>query len=131
MVGFIGSAKSGEFFSMFFPREIAAVDDGTTYMYTLSIHIFGCGVGDDVCSEFKWAAIDRCSERVVNNKRNIMFVGYSGKFFNIQYLHARIGKRLSEKKFGFRTESGSNCFIGSILVNKCDFDSHLLKGGSQ
>ena len=105
------------------PIEVTAVHDGTTYRCGVSVHIFSSGVGDDVCSPFKRAAVDWCGKGVVYNQGHTVFVGHPGEAFYVEHVAARIRNGFAEKTFRVRTESGFDTFVVPFRIYKRAFDA--------
>ena len=105
------------------PIEVAAVHYGTAYRCGVSVHIFSGGVGDDVCSPFKRAAVDRCGKGVVHNQGHTVFVGHPGEAFYVEHVATRIRNGFAEKTFRVRTESGFDTFVVPFRIYKRAFDA--------
>ena len=97
MIRFIRFSQSMIFMSIGIPVKVTAVNDSSANLHSMSVHIFGCGMGDDISSPFKRTAVYRCSEGVVYNKRNFMFVSNLCEFFNIKNYQGRVCDGLCEK----------------------------------
>lgn len=55
------------------PVEVTAVDNGAAYLNGMSVHIFGGGVGNDICTPLEGTAVYRCGKGVIHNKRHAVF----------------------------------------------------------
>ena len=98
---------------MSIPVKITAVYDTATYACSVSVHVFGSRMNHDVSSPFKWAAVDRGRESVVNNQGNPVTVCDTCELFNIQNYQSRIrdGPAPLKAKIPIpSTESGFSCF---------------------
>ena len=97
MIGVIRLAEARVFVCMRFPVEVTAVDDTTSYGSRMSVHIFGRRMRNDIGTPFERATVDRCGKCIVDDQWYAMFVSDTGKLFNIQYHHSRIGDRFAEQ----------------------------------
>jgi len=123
MIGFVRSGQAGEFVGMRIPVEIAAVHDSTAYACRMAVHIFGCRMRHDIGSPFERAAVDRRRECIVDDQRNTVAVGDTGKLLDVQHAHARIRQGFAEQCFCVWTESGRDFFFRSIRVDECHLDT--------
>ena len=105
------------------PVEVPAVHDGTAHRCGVPVHVFGGGMGHDVCPPFKRAAVDGRGKRVVHNQGYTMFVGHAGKAFYVEHVAARVGDGFAEETFGVRAEGGFDAFIVPFRVDECAFDA--------
>ena len=55
-----------------------------------------------------------------------MTVGDTGKLFDIEHTHARIGQGFAKQSLCVRTESSRYFFFRSIRVDECHFDAQFL-----
>ena len=131
MIRFIRFSQSMIFMSIGIPVKVTAVNDSSANLHSMSVHIFGCGMGDDISSPFKRTAVYRSSEGVVYNKRNFMFVSNLCEFFNIKNYQGRVCDGLCEKYLCIRTEGSCNFFRASIGVNESAVNAKLFEGNSQ
>ena len=131
MIRFIRFSQSMIFMSIGIPVKVTAVNDSSANLHSMSVHIFGCGMGDDISSPFKRTAVYRCSEGVVYNKRNFMFVSNLCEFFNIQNYQSRVCDGFCEKYFCIRTEGSCDFFRACIGVNESAVNAKLLESNSQ
>ena len=84
-------------------------------------------MGNDISSPFKRTAVYRCSEGVVYNKRNFMFVSNLCEFFNIQNYQGRVCDGLCEKYLCIRTEGSCNFFRAASVSTKVQSMPSFLK----
>ena len=131
MIRFIRFSQSMIFMSIGIPVKVATVNDSSANLHSMSVHIFGCGMGDDISSPFKRTAVYRCSEGVVYNKRNFMFVSNLCEFFNIQNYQSRVCDGFGEEYLCIRTECSSDFFRACICVNEGAVNPQFLEGNSQ
>ena len=75
VVGHVWLGEASELVVLSFPIEVTAVHNHTAYLYAMSVHIFGGGMGDNVCAKLKWTAVDRGREGIVHNQWHTMLVG--------------------------------------------------------
>ena len=125
MIRFVRRAKSGEFIGMSIPVEVTAIYDTTAYAGSVSVHIFGSGVNNDICSPFERAAVNRSRESIVNNQRDTVAVRDTGKLLNIQHFEGRIGNCFTEQCFRIRTESCGNFFFAGIRIDESNLNTEF------
>ena len=78
MVALIRLTEAGEFIGVFGPIEVAAIHYCTAYAGGVAIHVLGGGVGYDISSPFKGAAVDGCGEGVIYNQGHTLTVSDTG-----------------------------------------------------
>lgn len=127
----VGLGQSGELVGMCVPVEIAAVDDCSAHTHGVSVHILGRGVGHDVGSPFKRTAVDRGSERVVDNQGYPVAVGDACELLDVEHLYARVGDGLAEEGFGVRTEGLADFLFAGISVDEGAVDAHLFESDTE
>ena len=127
MVRLIGRAEARELLCMCEPVKIAAIDHATSHLSGHTVHILGGGVGDNVSAPFERAAVDRCGERIVDDKRHTVFVGYLGKFLDVENSAARVGDGFTEKGFGVRLEGSLYLFLAGLRRNEGALDAEFLQ----
>ena len=69
----------------------------------MTVHVFGCGVHDDVSAKCKRTAQNRRGKGVVYDERDAVVVSQSGKLFDVEHMKCRIGDGLAENSLGVRT----------------------------
>ena len=131
VIRLVRTGQAGEFVGMSLPVEVAAVYDCSSHTGGMTVHIFGCGMGDNVGSPFKRAAIDRGSEGVVHNQRNAVPVCNPGELLNVEHVDAWIGDGFPEQTFRIRPESLVYFLFRSVGIHERTFDSELLHGYSE
>ena len=128
MIGHIWLGEASKLIMLRFPIKVTAIHDHTTHLYTMSIHILGGRVCDDIRSELKRTAVDRRRDRIIYNQWYSMLVRDTCYALNVQDTYIRVGKRLTKNEFGIWTESSRPLLITSILINKSNLDTHLREG---
>ena len=75
--------------------KIAALEGGDVYKRqgSVSVHVFGSGVNNDICSPFERAAVNRSRESIVNNQRDTVAVRDTNSL-----LRWCVNRRLSAKR---------------------------------
>ena len=127
VIRFVGLGQTGEFVRMGFPVKVAAVHNGASYTGGMTVHVFGCGMGDDIRSPFKRTAVDGSGEGVVHNQRHTVFVCDTCELFDVQHVDARIGDGFAEQRFGIRAESLVYFLLGCIGVNEGTLDAQFFQ----
>ena len=79
----------------------------------------------DVGAPLERAAVDRRGEGVVDDQRYAVVVCYACGFLDVEHLYAGVRDRFAEQQFRVGAESCGDLFLGSILVDKGYFDTHL------
>ena len=125
VIGIVGSGKSRELVGMCHPVEFAAVNDRSAYRCVVSVHIFGSGMSDDICTPLERAAVDGRCKSIVHDERNSMGVRSFGKSLNVKDNKRGIGDRLAKNSFGIRLESILKFFIGAVGIDESEINSHL------
>ena len=64
VIGFIRLCQTVIFMAIGIPVEVTAVDNGAAYLNGMSVHIFGGGVGNDICTPLEGTAVYRCGKGV-------------------------------------------------------------------
>ena len=113
------------------PVKFTAVNDSTAYSYTVTVHVFGGGMGNDICSPFDWTTVYRCREGIVHDQRHAVRMGCFCKFLNIQYSQRRVGNRLTKAGSGILFECRIQFFFCAIRIYKCYINPHLSHGHVQ
>ena len=131
VIGFIRFSQAVIFMSIGIPIKVTAVNNGTADLYGMSVHIFGCGMGNDISTPFKRTAVDWCGEGVVYDKRNFVFVSNFGKFFDIQDYQSRVCNGFCEKDFCVWTECSGNFLRACIGVNKSTVNAEFFEGNGE
>ena len=128
VVAVIRGAQTGELVCMGHPIKLAPVHDGTAQSCAMSVHVFGGGVGHDVCTPFQRTAVDRRGEGVVHDQRHTMSVGCLGKTLDVQHGQGRVGNGLAKHSLGIGAESGFQLLIGTLGAYKGHRDAHFCHG---
>ena len=128
MVAVVGRAQTREFVWIFCPVELAAVDDAAADGRRVTFHVLGGGVGDDVGSPLKRAAVDWRGKGVVDDQRYAVLVGGAGEFFYIKHCQSRIGDGLAENRLRVGTESSIKLFRRAVRSDEGEVDAHALHG---
>ena len=123
--------KTVVFVTVGFPVKVSAVNDRTSYLKSVTIHIFCGGVGDDISAPFKGTAVDGGGKGIVNNKGNSVLVSNTGKFFDIQNYKGRVGNGFRKKSLGVRTESSRNFLRRCVCVHKGTVNAQFFEGNSK
>ena len=84
MVRFIRLGKACKLITLCIPVKVSAVDDGSSHTYCMAVHILCCGMGNDIGTPLKRAAVDRCRKCIVNNQWNSVSVSRFCKLFKIK-----------------------------------------------
>ena len=113
------------------PVKFAAVNDGTAYSHTVTVHVFGGGMGNYISSPFDGTTVYRCRECIVHDQRHTVCMGCFCKFLDIQYCQCRICDSLTEAGSCILFESRIQFFFCAIRIYKCYINPHLSHGHVQ
>ena len=131
MIAFVGGTQSREFVRIFCPVKFTAVHNYAAQGGSVTIHVLGGGVGNNVSAPFKGTAIYRCGKGVVHNQRNPMGVGGLAEFLDIQYGQRRIGNGFAENGFGILPERGVQFILTAIRIDEGNLDTHSFHGDAE
>ncbi len=126
MIGVVRRGKARIFLGAGFPVKVAAVHDAAAYGHGMAVHIFRGGMRYNVRPPLKGTTVNGRCKGIVYDKRNLMAVGQSGKFFNIQNHKGRICDRLSKNRFRIWSESFIKLFFGSVRVYQSTLNAKAL-----
>ena len=126
VVTVIGSAKSGEFVRVRHPVEIAGINNASAHSGTVTVHIFCCGVGNDIRAPFKRTATHGSCKGVVDNKGYSVSVCGFCKFFNIKNGEGGICDCFTENRLCIGAECGIEFLLGTVGGNECEINAHFL-----
>ena len=118
MIGGIRLSQPRIFLRMLIPVKIPAIHNTASHAHCMSIHIFGGGMGDDICAPFKRTAINRRWKCIVHNQGNSMIMGCLCKFLNIQNYQCRIGNGFCKHCFCIRQKRLGQLFQRSVRIHK-------------
>ena len=128
VIGFIRLCQAVIFMAVGIPVEVTAVDNGAAYLNGMSVHIFGGGVGNDICTPLEGTAVYRCGKGVIHNKRHAVLVCNVCKFLDIKNYQSRIGDSFCKENLCVRFECGSDLFFCCIGINKGAVNAKFLEG---
>ena len=86
------------------PVEASAVHNRPAECGAVAVHVFCGRVGDDICTPFKRAAVDRCGEGIIDHKRNAMSVSHLCEQLDIKHGERRVGDGLTKHQLCVWTE---------------------------
>ena len=131
MVALIGCAETGELLGMSHPVEVAAVYNHATNLARCAVHVLGSAVCDDVCAPFKRAAVDRCSECVVDNERHTVLVGDACKLLDVEHSATRVADCLAEHYLCVRAKCLLYLLLRCVRINVSALDAELLQRNAE
>ena len=126
VVAVVGSREPREFIGMGKPVKTARIDYRAADGRAVAVHVLGGGMGDDVCPEFKRAAVYRRRKGVVDYQRDTVAVGGIGKTFDVKNTKRGVRDGLAENGLGVRAESSFKLGIGAVGGDKGEIDAHFL-----
>ena len=125
VIGSVGSCQPWVIRGVGVPVEVAAVHHGPSHLHGVAVHVFRCGVGNDVSPPLKRPAVDGSGESVVHHQRHTVPVGYAGELLYIQHLAAGIGYSLAKHHARVGLEGLVQLFLRGVGVDKGAFHAQL------
>ena len=125
VIGLVGSSQSGIAVSMSHPVKSSRINYRSAYSCSVTVHIFGSGMSDYISAELYRPAVYGCGKGIVNNERNPVIVGGTGKFFYVKHRECRICDSLTEDSPGLRAECRIQLLLGTVRRNKGCLYAHL------
>ena len=113
------------------PVKLAVVDDHAAQVGSMSIHVLGGGVRNDIGAPLKGTAHHGCREGVVDHQRHAVVMCGLGKALNIEHGEGGVGNRLAKDKLGVGLEGCLELLIGAVGGNERAGQAHATHGVSQ
>ena len=113
------------------PVKLAVVDDHAAQVGSMSIHVLGGGVRDDVGAPLKGTAHHGRREGVVDHQRHAVVMRGLGKALNIEYGEGGIGDRLAKDEFSVGLKGCLELLIGAVGGNERAGQAHATHGMSK
>ena len=131
VVALIGRGKTRELVRMGHPVKLAVVDDYAAQAGSMSIHVLGGGVRNDVGAPLKGTAHHGGREGVVDHQRHTVIMRGLGKALNIEHGKGGVGNRLAKDKLGIGLKGCLELLIGAVGGNERAGQTHATHGVSQ
>ena len=131
VVALIGRGKTRELVRMSHPVKLAVVDDHAAQVGSMSIHVLGGGVRDDVGAPLKGTAHHGRREGVVDHQRHAVVMCGLGKALNIEHGKGGVGNRLAKDELGIGLKGCLELLIGAVGGDERAGQTHALHGMSQ
>ena len=128
VIAVVGGTQAWELVGVFGPVEFAAVHDAATHSDTVTVHVLGGGVGDDVSTPLDGTAVDGRGKGVVDDEGKAVVMGGLGKDLDIQHRQSRVGDGFAEDQLGVGANGGANFLVSSIRADEGSIDAHALHG---
>ena len=128
MIGVVGRGESGELVGVCHPVKLAAVDDRAAYSCVVTVHIFGCRMGDDISPPLDGSAVNRRRKCIVDDQRNAVRMRRIGEALDIKYDKGGIGNGLAKNGLGVGLKCVFQFFIAAVRIDKSEIDAHLAHG---
>ena len=113
------------------PVKLAVVDDHAAQVGSMSIHVLGGGVRNDVGAPLKGTAHHGRREGVVDHQRHAVVMCGLGKALNIEHGKGGVGNRLAKDKLGIGLKGCLELLIGAVGGNERAGQAHALHGMSK
>ena len=131
VVALIGSREPRELISMRHPVKRTRINNAAANARTMTIHVLGGGMSNDIRTPFNRVAVNRRRERVVHDQRHAMSMRRIGKTLDIQNSQRRVRNRLAKHALSVRAESGFKLLVRAIRAHKRALETHTMHGMSQ
>ena len=131
VIAVVGSAQTGELFGMCEPVKVAAVHHAAAHLACCTVHIFSGAVRYDVSSPLERAAVHRCGEGIIHDKRHTVLMSDACKLLDVEYGTAGIADCLAENNLRIRTESLLNLLLRVVRIDERTLDAKLLERNSE
>ena len=113
------------------PIEASRINNTAADVRAVTVHIFCCGMGDDIRTELKRTAVYGSCKGIVDNERNAVSMCRICKSLDIKNGKCGVCDSFSEHGFGIRSESLFKLFVRAIGRNECKVYPHLLHGNGE
>ncbi len=131
MIAIIGRAETRELVLACIPIEASAVHNATANPCAVTIHVFGGGMGDDICPPLKGPAFDGRWEGIIHNQGYAIGMRHFGEFFDIQNGQRRVCDGFAKNSFGVFFKRVLQCFFATIRINEGKGNPHALHRDSK
>ena len=128
VVALIGRGKTRELVRMGHPVKLAVVNDHAAQVGSMSIHVLGGGVRNDVGTPLKGTAHHRRREGVVDHQRHAVVMCGLGKALNIEHGKGGVGNRLAKDELGIGLKGCLELLIGAVGGNERAGHAHAAHG---
>ena len=91
----------------------------------MATYVFGCGMGYNINTKFKWTTVDWSCKSVINDEWDSCLVCYSCKLFKVKNRDRWISNGFSKNCFCIWSYLLEEVFFFYIVVNKGAFYAHL------
>ena len=127
VVAFVGRGQAVELRAVGIPVEVARIDHSTAHLCSVSVHVFGGGVGHDVAAPFEGTAVDGSGKGVIDDEGHTMLVSHLGKSLDVEHVTARVGDGLAEEALRVRLEGCLDALVVPIGINEGALDAEFLE----
>ena len=124
MVALVGRGETRELVRMGHPVKLAVVDDHAAQVGSMSIHVLGGGVRNDVGAPLKGTAHHGRREGVVDHQRHAVVMRGLGKALNIEHGKGGVGDRLAKDELGIGLKGRLELFISAVGGNEGAGQTH-------
>ena len=126
VVALVGRGETRELVRMGHPVKLAVVDDHAAQVGSMSIHVLGGGVRNDVGAPLKGAAHHGRREGVIDHQRHAVVMRSLGKALNIEHGKGGIGDRLAKDELGIGLKGCLELLVGAVGGNERAGQTHAL-----
>ena len=128
VVALVGRGETRELVCMGHPVKLAVVDDHAAQVGSMSIHVLGGRVRNDVGTPLKGAAHHGRREGVVDHQRHAVVMRGLGKALNIEHGKGGVGDRLAKDELGVRLKGGLQLLISAVGGDERASHAHAAHG---
>ena len=128
VVALVGRGETRELVRMSHPVKLTVVDDHATQVGSMSIHVLGGGVRNDVGAPLKGAAHHGRREGVVDHQRHAVIMRGLGKALNIEHGKGGIGNRLAKDELSIGLKGCLELLVGAVGGNERAGQAHTTHG---
>ena len=114
MVALVRRGETRELVRMGHPVKLAVVDDHAAQVGSMSIHVLGGGVRNDVGAPLKGTAHHGRREGVVDHQRHTVVMCGPGKALNIEHGKGGVGDGLAKDELSVGLEGCLQLLIGAV-----------------
>ena len=128
VVALVGRGETRELIRMGHPVKLAVVNDHAAQVGSMSIHVLGGGVRNDVGAPLKGTAHHGRREGVVDHQRHAVVMRGLGKALNIEHGKGGVCDRLAKDELGIGLKGCLELLIGAVGGDERAGHAHAAHG---
>ena len=126
VIGLVGRGEHREIAAC--PVKVAGIDNDAAQRDSVTVHVLGGRMNDDVGAPFKGTAVDRGREGVVHDQRDMMRVSDLSEHFDIDNIQRGIGDGLDEYRLGVGLKHLVKLLGSDHGADKIERDTEITQG---